>query len=157
MVARYSDSFKPLRFCHSGLQTAILHNTVTPMTRLALPPQSSRFRYLPVSLFSLIIFVSSELHVPGLLQNLSDHLLHFTCYALLCMLAWYALGTHFPAHRHPARLTLSVVYAVLLGSIDEIHQAFVPFRTSSGTDIAADALGALFATALILFVSRRTI
>ncbi len=127
------------------------------MTCLAPTPQSSRFRYLPVALFSLIIFVSSELHVPGLLQNLSDHLLHFACYALLCVLAWYALGTHFPAHRHPARLTLSVVYAVLLGSVDEMHQAFVPFRTPSGADVAADALGALFATALILFVSRRTI
>ncbi len=127
------------------------------MSHLVFSTRSPLKRCLPVSLFSLTIFASSEFHVPGLLQDVSDQVLHLACYAFLCALAWYALGTYFPSPRHPARLTFSVVYAIFFGIVDELHQAFVPFRTPSVADITADAIGAIVAILIILFSYRNTV
>ncbi|MBI3817302.1 MAG: VanZ family protein [Planctomycetes bacterium] len=41
--------------------------------------------------------------------------------------------------------SLAVLAAAAYGTVDEIHQAFVPFRTASWTDVVTDAFGAAVA------------
>jgi len=54
----------------------------------------------------------------------------------------------------------ALLLTVLLGSADEIHQGFVPQRTSTVTDVGFDACGGYFALmvlfAVLRFLERRT-
>jgi VanZ family protein len=45
---------------------------------------------------------------------------------------------------------LSVLLGALFAITDEVHQAFVPYRTASSMDLVADVTGLLFAQLLIL-------
>jgi VanZ family protein len=76
-------------------------------------------------------------------------LAHFTEYAILTTLGYWAW---FKALN---RLPLFAIRYALLGSIlfavsDEFHQAFEPGRTSMGTDVLIDSLGASVAALLLL-------
>ncbi|MCA8950573.1 MAG: VanZ family protein [Planctomycetes bacterium] len=48
----------------------------------------------------------------------------------------------------------AVVFAVLYGGVDEVHQMYVPGRTSSLWDVASDASGAAIAVTLVLWAFR---
>lgn len=62
----------------------------------------------------------------------SDKVVHAIAYAVLAALLTYASG----------RPVLSVLAAVAYGVSDEVHQAFVPGRSSDVFDLLADAVGA---------------
>lgn len=69
----------------------------------------------------------------------------------------------FVAHREgrrrgwiPAVLAL-VILVGALGAIDEVHQGFVPGRTSSFLDAVADLLGGILGGGVSLFIFRRRI
>jgi VanZ family protein len=74
---------------------------------------------------------------------------HFTEFFILGSLAfWAARGGRVPRWRAVwmlQALALAVVYSL----VDEVHQAFVPNRTSSLTDSAIDSLGAAVSQAVI--------
>jgi VanZ family protein len=90
----------------------------------------------PLGQAALIFFLSSrpgsdypDVDVPGL-----DKAVHFCLYAPLGAGLSYALG--------PGRALLAWAGSVLWGASDELHQAFVPQRSPSFADLAADAAGA---------------
>jgi VanZ family protein len=98
------------------------------------------------------IFVESSFstlpHLPELLSW--DKLQHTAAYLLGGVLAAHAV--------RPSRRWAVLVVAIvsLYGVSDEIHQAFVPGRSSDVFDWVADTTGALLAVALVhLFTSRR--
>lgn len=72
----------------------------------------------------------------------SDKLLHFSAYAALAALALFAVG------RHRRGAAAAFAMSALYGCVDELHQRFVPGRSSSLLDLFADALGALLCVAL---------
>ncbi len=108
-----------------------------------------RFVYfvLPVLLYAAAIFYVSSLEtvsLPDLHISLEDKLLHAIAYFLFGMLLIRAF--HFGGAR---TLSKKLIVAVMLlgfvyGLSDEIHQYFVPGRSSEVLDWLADAIGIMF-------------
>jgi VanZ family protein len=94
-----------------------------------------------VAYLGLIFYLSSRPHV-GWAQDYPDVLLHFLEYMALALLLARALndgfGTPVPARSLLFAWVLCAAYAVS----DELHQSFVPNRTSDWRDLVADGLGA---------------
>lgn len=67
------------------------------------------------------------------------HLLAFGTLAAAADWAWTRTGRGLPTHRRHLLLFLLIG---LFGSLDELHQSFIPGRCASLGDAAADALGA---------------
>ena len=110
---------------------------------------------LALALMALLFYLSHQpaLHTP-MLFSAQDKVLHAGVYGLLGLLL---LG----AQRRPAKgysgrqVSISVLLASLYGLSDEIHQYFVPGRSSEALDWLADTLGALIAVSLLAWLSRK--
>ncbi|MEF8794706.1 VanZ family protein [Thiohalorhabdus sp.] len=79
--------------------------------------------------------------VPPSLQNL----LHLLAYGLLAVLWFRGLTPYLPKGW---TIGIGLALTIAYGLADEWHQAYVPGRFPSATDVVADALGALAAAAL---------
>lgn len=81
---------------------------------------------------------------------------HFTVYGLLSLFAYYSWRITLP-RRAPWTFTwsgLALLVTLLAGSLDEIHQIFVPSRGPSPYDVMLDVSGALFVQILIASFTR---
>jgi len=112
----------------------------------------NRFRdgvraWFPVAAYMALIFYLSSLSHPEetlpkfLFEKLSDKLLHLIEYAVLAVLCYrgFRLAAGRSAAKHAVLLT--IVATSLNGLTDEVHQAFVPFRTATWQDWVADTSG----------------
>ena len=100
-------------------------------------------RWGPVAIWMMVIFaLSSQSTLPRgpdpILEVIMRKLAHFSEYALLAALIARALGGFTRATAVQA-FVITVAYAIT----DEIHQAFVPLRQPSPTDVLIDAAGAV--------------
>ena len=98
---------------------------------------------------SLIFFMSSSSRPSLLLQYAPDYAWHFAGYFVMGVLSVRAFsqGLSLPA---PVRHTLyAVALAMAYALSDEWHQRFVPRRTASLEDLAADFLGIVAALAVL--------
>lgn len=77
-------------------------------------------------------------HVNEVLQNSA----HAVVYGILAATWLYALGYDRQAARR------AVLFCILYGVMDEIHQSFIPGRTASVIDVLVDATGAVVVTLL---------
>lgn len=94
------------------------------------------------------IFFFSSLpgsRVPGVLP---DFVPHFVEYMILGVLVFQALSATKAKLPTPLVAGWATLVSVLYALSDEIHQLYVPGRTFSGRDLAADGLGVLIAVAL---------
>jgi VanZ family protein len=111
---------------------------------------------LVVAWMGVIFYLSSRSTLPrpkSVSADLEAVAGHFTAYAVLALLVSYALSdSGISAIR---RLIYAVVFAVMYGVSDEIHQSLVPGRDPAMLDICIDALGAITALAGWQFVRRR--
>jgi VanZ family protein len=109
-------------------------------------------RYLPALAWAgLIFFLSSREHLPDLLPvEGSDKVIHAGFYGVLA--AWLLYGAGGPTSR---RAYLAAVVASLYGVTDELHQHFVPGRTTDVFDWLADTVGAALCVALWRAYKRR--
>lgn len=83
---------------------------------------------------------------------------HFSVYGFLSLVAFYSWRATLPRR---ARWTftwalLALLVAAMAGSLDEIHQLFVPSRGPSPYDVMLDTMGALFVQILIASFSKFT-
>jgi VanZ family protein len=103
--------------------------------------------------YALIFFLSSmsfkgQASVPFLDKGL--HLVEFGLLGFLLSLGYFlSLKSSF---RIKSSFTLAS--GILLGSLDEIHQYFVPNRSFEILDIVADSLGILIGLAVFYYFSR---
>ena len=102
-------------------------------------------RFLPYLLGVMAIWLVSSMSHPPIPEPLlfwnSDKIMHATAYGALSLLALYG-----------ARDTrIAFAMTSLYGVVDELHQHFVPGRTTDVFDWAADSTGALVALALVVF------
>lgn len=105
------------------------------------------WHWVPVAAYAgLIFYLSSlphpEVFAPSLFDTVSDKVLHAVEYSVLGILCYRAFRSAAGPWAAAYALGLAVLAAAGYGVTDEIHQAFVPFRESSGWDALADAVGA---------------
>lgn len=113
-------------------------------------------RYLPVILWSAVIFLFSSWETPPspqdtLLNFLLKKAAHLIEYAVLYYLAFHAINhevyeTHAAAWKFrklPTRYLSPLLFVILYAISDEIHQSFVSGRHGRAADVLIDAAGAL--------------
>ena len=79
----------------------------------------------------------------------SQYFVHPVEFGVLAALVYRLLASH-GALPHRLTLPATMAWAVAYGVVDEIHQSFVPGRSSTLFDVALDLAGATAAVALIL-------
>ncbi len=104
---------------------------------------------------ALLFYLSSQpyLDVPSLVPD-QDKFMHFGAYGVLGALLLGSLRPT-PTGYSRAQALVAAAAASLYGVSDEIHQLFVPGRDADVIDWLADTSGALLATLLLAWVSRR--
>ncbi|MBX3177340.1 MAG: VanZ family protein [Candidatus Hydrogenedentes bacterium] len=117
-----------------------------------------RAYYAAILCYCGLIFWISSRPVPELSGPKfpgQDKLLHLMAYGVLAGLV--SLGLHRSGRAYAPRLLywIPVLVSALYGVSDEIHQYFVPDRTFSFGDMAANLTGALLASAVCLLFFRR--
>lgn len=101
---------------------------------------------VPAILYAALIFSLSSLtktppiEIPIWNVDKLVHMLEYTIFGILLVLAFRSDQIGKPMRRANFQ---SIILGVLYGLTDEIHQYFVPGRTSSLADLGADALGIL--------------
>ncbi|MBW1903919.1 MAG: VanZ family protein [Deltaproteobacteria bacterium] len=108
---------------------------------------------------TLIFVISSfELEVPGIRHfPLRDKGIHFLEYAVLGWLCAAASSRTWPSASAWRTAAFAVFISALWGLSDEIHQAFVPGRSSEVADVIADLLGSMAGAGASLLLSNRTV
>jgi VanZ family protein len=107
-----------------------------------------------VAVYAAAIFVVSSLsQVPALPGQPSDKTLHTLAYSGLALVLIRALSR--AAWRGVTTTSLLAAFAltVLYGCTDELHQSFVPGRTSDVWDVVADTVGALLSLSSVYAAS----
>lgn len=108
-----------------------------------MPRKPFPYKYLALAYAALIFTVSAipTLNPPPLGLVLEDKILHFIEYgifSLLLFLAFFTSGKEFfKKHVFVISSVIGIAYALS----DEIHQKFVPGRSSEFLDFVADSLG----------------
>ncbi len=113
---------------------------------------------LPLILWLLVIFALSAIPtLPVVKFPISpDKIVHAGIYFVLCMLSrrafyyqsrWTWLRDH--------SLLAAMVFAVLYGILDEVHQLYVPGRWADVYDALADAVGAASFVSWSLWTTRK--
>ena len=103
---------------------------------------------IPVILFSMLIYFVSSLSAPPAPTypfEWGDKINHAGAYGIMMVLAFRATRWLMPRSSTAAQLVVALTYCMLYGGSDEIHQAYVPNRTSDIFDWIADTAGALLA------------
>jgi VanZ family protein len=108
-----------------------------------------------VAWMGLIFFLSAQSRLPNVMPYewppIQDVIGHFTVYALLAVLVWWALwGTGI---RRP--FLWALVVTVLYSFTDEFHQSFVPNRHPDVFDLATDLVGAVTALLIVWWLGAR--
>ncbi|HUP88467.1 MAG TPA: VanZ family protein [Longimicrobiales bacterium] len=109
--------------------------------------------YAPAALWAgVLLFVGGRSDVPSIDTTLPiDKLAHLLMYGflgILTTLGW--LHT-----RRPSSVLIPLVFAVLVGAVDELHQRSVPLRSSDYKDWIADVAG-IGAASYLLIRYRKT-
>ncbi len=106
---------------------------------------------------ALLFYLS---HQPGLdtpmLFSGQDKVLHAVVYGLLGLLLLAAQPRQAQGYSW-RQVGISTLIASLYGLSDEIHQYFVPGRSSEVLDWVADSLGALIGALLLAWLSRKIV
>jgi VanZ family protein len=113
-------------------------------------PAGQRVRaWLPVAAYMALIFYFSSLSHPDeempkfLFETLGDKLLHGIEYGVLGVLCYRAFRREAGPFTAGYALVFAIVTASLYGATDELHQAFVPFRTATWLDWVVDTAGGM--------------
>ena len=115
----------------------------------------SIFLTLAIAWAGLIFYLSSQ---PGIDTPLlfpgQDKLFHLIAYAVL---GFFVMGSVRPSasgHHTRQQIWLVVLLVMFYGISDEIHQYFVPGRSSEVLDALADALGGLLGVWVMVYLVR---
>lgn len=105
---------------------------------------------LTVALSAAVLYVGGAQPVAvGLFPAPWDKLAHLLTFAVVGMAAGLASGM-----RGWRMALCCVAGALLVGGMDEIHQMFLPGRSASWSDLAADAAGGLLGAAALAVFNR---
>ena len=110
-----------------------------------------------VSWAALIFVLSSQSHLPAPPAPGFDKWEHAGAYGMLAFLLARAWFPHLRRHRPHIRWSLVVLAVFAYGISDEMHQAFVPYRSCDPWDALADLIGGILCAIMFgrLLRSRR--
>lgn len=121
--------------------------------------RSTLFHGLALLLWMVVIFSFSSLHgsenqyEPTFLYYIERKGAHVVEYAVLMFLSVRFLRALFPMQSFTKILFLAVIFSLLYGVSDELHQSFVPYRGARISDVLIDGAGILLGGLLIFCVS----
>jgi VanZ family protein len=124
-------------------------------------PRTRHFlRYqLPAIVWALVIFAASSIpasKLPRIVLKISDKIIHASVFLVFGLLVYRALEIRIQRSSFDWRRALISVCAVTAyGVLDELHQSFVPGRTTDIWDATADATGGLLSALILYLVYRR--
>jgi hypothetical protein len=113
--------------------------------------------WTPAALYMALIWTVSSIEAPTFPVSLfpfRDKGVHATEYAVLAFLLGHACVRTFERHPRWRVAVVAVFLTVLWGFLDELHQAFVPGRSSDVLDLVADTIGAVMGTSARMVVAR---
>ena len=112
--------------------------------------------WLPVLAWMAVITAGTSIpRPPSLLIESGDKIAQFVVYAVLGALlvrAFRGVGGYGTWRAALAGIVSGCAY----GALDEVHQAFLPTRSCSAGDLAADVIGVVGAVAIITVIGRAT-
>ncbi|MEW6714012.1 MAG: VanZ family protein [Nitrospirota bacterium] len=107
--------------------------------------------FITIGYMGLIFYLSSQSQLLPPLIHGTDKIIHTIVYFMLAILLYFSfLKSGLRKHI----LLISLVFAVIYGVSDEIHQYYVPGRIASIGDVVADSLGALIGSFLAAKLNR---
>ena len=103
--------------------------------------------WAPPILLGFIIFYLSSRPSPQIGPNIPhiDKLFHFIIYSVLAILIWRGLYYASSPFFKKRAVLFAIIFTVLYGITDEIHQSFLPYRCCDLFDLLSDAFGACIA------------
>lgn len=105
--------------------------------------------YLPAIAWAIMIAIVSSipnLSTPRIGLTMTDKVAHFIEYFILGLLTSRALRAF--VKKPMSNFWISSALAACYGILDELHQLIIPGRSTEATDMVADILGALLASAI---------
>jgi VanZ family protein len=96
------------------------------------------------------IFYASSIpgeNIPSLFVN-QDIVFHVAVYLLLAYFFSRALKNTYQDITAAKLILFTVIFGVIYGITDELHQVFVPYRTVSAWDVFNDGMGSLIGSLL---------
>lgn len=112
---------------------------------------------LPAILWPVLIFIASSIpsaEMPHVILFAWDKALHAGVFGIFCFLVYRALVLRTPPMSFGKASMYSLLATILYGATDELHQLFVPGRSSEIFDLLADAVGAGICI-LIVYIAHR--
>ncbi len=109
----------------------------------------SRLTFLTAAIFLItaLFWLGAKPVAVGLFPAPLDKIAHFATFGLIASLLWLSFLR--------GRPLLVIAIASLVGAADELHQRFLPGRSASLEDWAADIFAALVITALLEYARRQ--
>ncbi|MEO6693706.1 MAG: VanZ family protein [Ignavibacteria bacterium] len=108
---------------------------------------NSKYYYLALAAYCAFIFIISSIpgqELPKVDFEFSDKIAHFIVYAVLFILFFYSLKNQTKSTKlQKYSLEFALLFTMIYGATDELHQYFVPNRSCELFDWFADTLGAL--------------
>lgn len=99
---------------------------------------------MPAAIYMLLIFLlSGRSDLQGVPALVSDKAAHFAAYMVLGVLLVRAIGGRGWKRPGLPVVLAAAAIAAAYGATDELHQRFVPGRSSEALDLLADAAGGL--------------
>ncbi len=89
-----------------------------------------------------------------MVSHLPDYLLHIGEYFILSVLVIRAFNSGLKRKVTSAALVWGVIFSIVYGVSDELHQFFVPERDPSVVDIVSDAVGVLLGMVCIFLAQK---
>ena len=116
--------------------------------------------YYRLPVIALCTFIFWQSSYPGIISEPlfphDDKVIHFVIYALLAILTARYLTAEKPFWSFTKIKIIAILFACLFGLSDEIHQAFVPARYASISDVLANCAGSIAGCFFYLsFLSRK--
>lgn len=112
--------------------------------------------YLPLAVYWSILFVGTSLPSDRAITfTVSDKFQHFAAYSILSFMLSLAFLVQ-DKHRAVKEkyLIMAVLVSSVYGTLDEIHQIFVPGRSADVFDLIADAIGSVTGAMLFYFFNK---
>jgi VanZ family protein len=111
--------------------------------------------FIPAVLYYLLIFIVSsqniDIPLPGHGFDKVAHFIEFSFLGLFLSLGYFNAFPSSPA----IKASLVFLTGLPLGILDELHQRFVPGRTSAASDVMADAAGIIAGILAYLYFAKR--